>query len=148
MLRRTPPKQQELIQKLTLNDFKFRANFTEDLNEGMVVSALLSVNAQFTGVYTLWSSLPEKEAKAKRELCINYLIAWKLMMLYPDLVLYGSGVGGIPVSSKRAGPISIHYRDLVRQSGTGILDLLTTNQYGLEALLMIESAPEMYQVFA
>lgn len=136
------------IQTLNLSDFKFRGNFTEELTDQVLIFALTQVNAQFSGIYSLWSSFPLSEMKAKRELCINYLVAWKLMMLYPDYVLYGSGVGGIPLSSKRAGPISIQYKDLVRQSGTGILDLLTTNQFGLEALLMIESAPEMYQVFA
>ena len=140
--------QEPLIQSLALSDFQFRGNFTEELDDQKVASALMAVNAQFSGIYSLWSSFSEKEMKAKRELCVNYLVAWKLMMLYPDLVLYGSGVGGMPISSKRAGPISIQYRDIVRQSGTGILDLLTTNQFGLEALLMIESAPEMYQVFA
>lgn len=136
-----------MLQKLLLADFKFRDAFSPELSDDKVAYALVQVNVQFSGVYKLYGVLPPDEAEAKRVLLINYLVAWKLMMLFPDLVLYGSGVGGMPLASKRAGPISVQYRELVRQSGTGILDLLTTNQFGLEALLMIESAPETYELF-
>ena len=54
--------------------------------------------------------------------------------------------GGLPLSSKKAGPIFIKYKNLVRQEDS-ILSMLTTNQYGVEALTMIQSAPEMYMVF-
>lgn len=129
-------------------NFMFRDRFT-GLSTEQISNALDIVNTQFSGVYTLWSILPPDKADAKRELCINYLLAWKLMQLYPDAETSGtSGTGAIPLSSKKVGPIFIKYRDLVRQSGSGILDLLTTNAYGIEALSMIQSAPECFEVFA
>ena len=129
-----------------LNDFMFKDDFLV-LTDLQVQKALQIINAEFSGVYTLWSFLPPDEARAKRELCINYLVAWKLVQLYPDSALNVSSTGGLPLSSKKAGPIFIKYKDTVRQ-GDSMLSMLTTNQYGVEALTMILSAPEMFMVFA
>lgn len=131
---------------LELNDFIFKDRFV-DITDMQFAQALQMVNAQFSGVYTLWSSLPPADARAKRELCVNYLMGWQLMMLYPDQSLNTSGTGGIPVQSKKAGPIFIRYREVVRQSGSGTLDLLTTNEYGLQALMMLQNAPENYVLY-
>ena len=129
-----------------LNDFMFKDDFLA-LTDLQVQKALQIINAEFSGVYTLWSFLPPDEARAKRELCINYLVAWKLVQLYPDSALNVASTGGLPLSSKKAGPIFIKYKDTVRQ-GDSMLSMLTTNQYGVEALTMIQSAPEMFMVFA
>ena len=130
---------------LLLEDFTFKDKFV-DLTDLQFSQALQMVNAEFSGVYTLWSILPPDERRAKRELCINYLLAWKLASMYPEQALGVSGTGGLPLSSKKAGPIFIKYKNLVRQEDS-ILSMLTTNQYGVEALTMIQSAPEMYMVF-
>ena len=128
-----------------LNDFMFKDDFLA-LTDLQVQKALQIINAEFSGVYTLWSFLPPDEARAKRELCINYLVAWKLAQLYPDSAVNVSSTGGLHLSSKKAGPIFIKYKDTVRQ-GDSMLSMLTTNQYGVEALTMIQSAPEMFMVF-
>lgn len=54
----------------------------------------------------------------------------------------------MPLASKKAGPIFIKYKDVVRQSGSGVLEMLTTNQFGMEALMMIQCAPENYQFYS
>lgn len=131
---------------LLLDDFTFKDRFA-DLTDLQFSQALQIVNAEFSGVYTLWSILPPDERRAKRELCINYLLAWKLASMYPEQALDATGTGGLPLTSKKAGPIFIKYRNMVRQEDS-ILSMLTTNQYGIEALTMIQSAPEMYMVFA
>lgn len=131
---------------ISIGDFQFRDNFV-DLTDIQLSQALKMVNAQFSGVYSLWSILPPEDANAKRELCINYLVAWKLVQMYPEQAISSSGAGAIPVQSKKAGPIFIKYREMVRQ-GESLLSMLTTNQYGVEALTMIQSAPEQYMVFA
>jgi hypothetical protein len=131
---------------MDLADFKFRDKFL-NLSEEQLQQALQIVNAQFSGVYTLWSFLPPEDAHAKRELCINHLVAWKLVQLYPENATGVSGTGGMPIGSKKAGPIFIKYKNMVRQEDS-VLAMLTTNQYGIEALTMIQSAPENYMVFA
>lgn len=128
-----------------ITEFIFRDKFL-DLSSDQYAQAYQIVNTQFSGVWTLWSILPPEDARAKRELCINYLIAWKLAQLYPDIAVGVSGTGGLPLSSKKAGPIFIKYKELVQQEGS-LLSMLTTNQYGVEALTMIQSAPEQFMVY-
>lgn len=133
-------------QFVELNDFLFKDDFI-NLTDLQFAQALQVINAEFSGVYTLWSILPPDEARAKRELCINYLVAWKLAQMYPGSATKVSGSGALPLSSKKAGPIFIKYRDMVQQEGS-VLSMLTTNQYGVEALTMIQSAPENFMVFS
>jgi hypothetical protein len=128
---------------IQLEDFMFSEKFV-DLTEVQLGKALQIVNAQFSGVYSLWAFLPPDERDAKRKLCINYLVAWQLAMLYPEQAILGSGSGGIPLKSKKIDYISLQYRDVVRAAGSGVLDILTTNEWGMEALVMIQSAPENY----
>lgn len=130
---------------MQIDDFKFSSYFTE-LTVLQLNNALQIVNAQFSGVYSLWTVLPPDEAQAKRELCINYLLAWKLMQMYPHQVQGIASTGGIPLASKKAGPIFIKYKSMVRQDDS-ILSMLSTNYFGLEALTMIQSAPECYMVY-
>lgn len=132
---------------LELGDFKFRDKFIE-LKDIEFENALQMVNAQFSGVYSLWATMSPAERLAKRELCINYLIGWQLMLMNPDSVDAMGSVGGMPLDSKKIGPIALKYRNLIRQSGSGVLDMLTTNTFGLLALQMLQSAPENYVMYA
>lgn len=134
------------IQFMDLDSFMFKDRFV-DLSDSELMQALQMINAQFSGVYSLWSILPPEDAHAKRELCINYLIAWKLVQLYPEKAVGVAGTGGMPIGSKKAGPIFIKYKNMVRQEDS-VLATLTTNQFGMEALTMIQSAPEQYMMYA
>ena len=126
-----------------LEDFMFSEKFL-GLTEVQLGKALQIVNAQFSGVYTLWAFLPPTERDAKRRLCINYLLAWQLATMYPDQAIVSSGTGGMPLKGKKIDGITLQYKDMVKASGSGVLDMLTTNEWGLEALVMIQSAPENY----
>lgn len=132
------------MDRLLVGDFKFAHRFS-GLTDDLLSQAIQIVNAQFSGVYSLWSLLPPPEARAKRELCINYLIAWWITNSYPKMATGVSSAGALPLSSKKIGPISLSYRDSVRESGT-VLDALTSNEFGVQALLMIQTAPENYVV--
>ena len=135
-----------MIERVLVGDFKFADRFT-NLTDSLLSQAIQIVNAQFSGVYGLWHFLPPLERQAKRELCINYLIAWWLTNSYPDLAIDVGNSGAIPLKSKHIQKVTLSYRDMVRQSGSGILDMLTTNEFGIQALSMIQSAPEMYMVY-
>ena len=128
---------------IQLGDFMFSDKFI-DITELQLGTALQIINAQFSGVYSLWAFLPPDERDAKRKLCINYLVAWQLANLYPEQAILSGGSGSMPVKSKKIDYISIQYRDLVRAACSGVLDMLTTNEWGMQALVMIQSAPENY----
>jgi hypothetical protein len=128
---------------IQLADFMFSDHFT-DLTDAQLGKALQIVNAQFSGVYTLWAFLPPEERDAKRKLCMNYLVAWQLAMLYPEQAILSGGAGAMPLKSKKIDYVSLQYRDVVRAAGSGVLEMLTTNEWGMEALVMIQSAPDNY----
>jgi hypothetical protein len=132
-----------MISFIELNDFMFSDKFLE-LTDAQLGKALQIVNAQFSGVYSLWALLPTAEREAKRRLCLNYLLAWQLATLYPEQAILSSGSGGMPLKSKKIDYISLQYKDVVRSAGSGVLDMLTTNEWGMEALMLIQSAPENY----
>lgn len=134
------------IDYLLVDDFRFKDRFI-DLSETVLSQALQMVNAQFSGVYRLWAILPPNEKRAKRELCINYLIAWQLAFSHPELAIGVQGTGALPLSQKVVGPVSLSYRNLLRQTDGGTLDMLTTNEFGLQALQMLQTAPENFMVY-
>lgn len=133
------------VERVLVGDFKFAHRFT-GLTDDVLSQSIQIVNAQFSGVYSLWSLLPPLEARAKRELCINYLIAWWITNSYPKYAVGVSSVGAMPLTGKKIGPISLQYRDSVSQSGS-VLDALTSNEFGIQAMLMIQTAPENYVVY-
>ena len=135
------------MSNILIRDFKFKDKFV-NLTQAQLDNAFAIVEVQFSGVNKLWGFLPPLEADAKRELCFNYLIAWMLTNLYPGQTTGVASSGAMPLSSKKAGPIFIKYRDSVRQSGSGVLESLTTNEFGIQALMMIQCAPECYMFFA
>lgn len=134
------------VEKVLVGDFRFADRFV-DLDDTTLARAIQIVNAQFSGVYQLWSFLPRTEQKAKRELCINYLIAWWIANSYPEKAIGVGNAGSMPLKSKRIDTVQLAYKDSVRQGGSGVLDLLTTNEFGLQAMAMIQTAPEMYLVY-
>ena len=126
------------------DNFHFRANFL-DLTDSQVLAPLQTITAALSRVYTLWSILSPAERDAKRELCVNYLVGWKLANMYPERTVGVGSTGTMPLTMKIVDRVHIHYRDTIRQ-GTGVLDMLTNNVFGMHALTMIQGAPENYMV--
>lgn len=134
-----------MIDYVSPGTFRFRDNFV-DITDEQITMAIQVVNAEFSGVYSLWGILPQPERDAKRELCINYLVAWSLANTYPENTVNVGSMGTMPLTMKIADRVHIHYKDTVRQ-GSGVLDMLTNNAFGMHALMMIQGAPENYMVF-
>jgi hypothetical protein len=124
-------------------DFMFGDNF-EELESGEIERAGEAVRVLFYGVSTLWSMLPRAIAERKRELCYQYLTAWQLAMWYPERVLGVANNGGLPLQSKSVKNIALTFKDMTRQAGS--LEELQTNSFGVQALSMIQSAPENFMM--
>lgn len=131
--------------EMRLQDFLFK-DFFYGITDAQFAVALEMVKTRFHGVAELWGILDFETRQAKRRLCYSNLLAWQLMMLYPSNVQGISGMGSIPLDSKSIHDISIKYRNLVKQDGHGIFDSLVTNYFGQQALLELQSAPEMYML--
>jgi hypothetical protein len=125
----------------------FRDKFPGVTDEQFEI-AVQMVNAAFPGVADMWTlhAIEEDIRQAKRKLLWNYLFAWQLATQYPELATGVGGTGAIPLSYKKIGPVSLGYRDMVRQANSG-LDMLMNNSFGMLAAQMIQSAPEAYRLY-
>jgi len=125
-------------------DFMF-ANKFFDISDDVLQQTITMVELNYAGIKSLWGILPLQLAEEKRRLCYNYLVAWQLMTLYPLNVVGGTtGVGGMPLVSKSIHDVHLTFKETTAQDS--VLSELTTNVFGIQALAMIQTAPECYML--
>jgi len=129
---------------MTRQDFIYAVNFPT-LTDAQINAAYLEVSVMFSGVKTLWGVLDEPTRTDKRNLCMNLLTAWYLADMNPTSVTGVVGNGGMALSSKSIGGTSVSFQDMEAQEG---LKQLNSNVFGQKALMMIQSAPERYGIYA
>lgn len=129
---------------MTRQEFKYAANFPQ-LTDQDIDNAYDEVTVMFSGVQKLWGVLDATTRDAKRTLCINLLTAWYLADMRPTSVTGVVSNGGMAVSSKGIGGTSISFQDMEAQEG---LKQLNSNVFGQKALMLIQSAPERYGIYA
>lgn len=129
---------------MTRQDFKYAGNFPE-LTDQEINTAYETVAVMFSGVLKLWSPLDAATRDAKRALCINLLTAWYLLDTNPTAAQGVLGNGGMAVTSKSIGGTSLSFQDMEAQEG---LKQLNSNTFGQKALMMIQSAPERFGIYA
>lgn len=129
---------------MTRQDFIYAVNFPT-LTDAQINAAYTEVSVMFSGVLTLWGVLDEPTRTSKRNLCINLLTAWYLADMNPTSVTGVVGNGGMALSSKSIGGTSVSFQDMEAQEG---LKQLNSNVFGQKALMMIQSAPERFGIYA
>lgn len=128
---------------MTRADFKYADNFPT-LTDSQINSAYEIVSVMFSGVLTLWRVLAEPIRSAKRELCMNLLVAWYLLDSDPQSAVGVMGNGGMAVTSKSIGGTSLSFDSMDAQEG---IKQLNSNVFGQKALMMIQSAPERFGIY-
>lgn len=129
---------------MTRADFKYADNFPT-LSDAQINAAYEDVCVMFSGVLQLWGVLNETTRNAKRNLCINLITAWYLADMNPSAVTGVVSNGGMALGSKSIGGTSVSFSDMEAQEG---LKQLNSNLFGQKALIMIQSAPERYGIYA
>jgi hypothetical protein len=129
---------------MTVESFMFRNKFKEGLTDEDVQIAIQSINADWSGVPTLWRVLPKKQREDKINLTMNYLVAWWLADYSPSLVNGVFTTGGVPLLEKEIGGVRLKFRD---QNVQDAYSKLKSNYFGLRALDLLLSAPEKYQLY-
>jgi len=130
---------------MTDSDFLFKDKFPSLYTAGhsaKVTEAIAEITVLFAGVATLWATVASRVKK--RTLCYNYLVAWYLADLYPDSSEGVMGSGGMPLTSKSIGGVSITFKDMETQ---GAMKALESNTFGQKAWMMISAAPERYRIY-
>jgi hypothetical protein len=92
----------------------------------------------------LWRKLDAATRDSKRVLCMNLLVGWFLADRYPTLTVDVTGDGGMPLTGKSIGGVSISRKDLEAQPE---MKQLESNAFGVKALAMIMSAPERFAFY-
>ena len=126
------------------SDFLYVANFP-DMSDDEINAAYETVSAMYSGVNSLWGVLDTETQKAKRTLCLNMLTAWYLLDFYPARASGVIGNGGMAVDSKSIGGTSLSFQSMDAQEG---LKQLNSNIFGQKALMLLQSAPERFGIYA
>lgn len=129
---------------MTRSDFKYAENFPL-LTDEQIGSAYETVLVMFSGVRELWGVLPEPIRTEKRTLCLNLLTGWYLLDTNPGSAVGVIGNGGMAVTSKSIGGTSLSFANMDAQEGVAQLN---SNMFGQKALMMIQSAPERFGLYA
>lgn len=129
---------------MTRATFKYASNFP-NLTDTEIDNAYQEVSVMFSGVNSLWAVLDSVTRNAKRELCMNLLTAWYLLDMDPESAEGVVGNGGMAVGSKSIGGTSVSFTDMEAQEG---LKQLNSNVFGQKALMILQSAPERFGVYA
>jgi hypothetical protein len=129
---------------MTRATVKYASNFP-NLTDTEIDNAYQEVSVMFSGVNSLWAVLDSATRNAKRELCMNLLTAWYLLDMDPESAEGVVGNGGMAVGSKSIGGTSVSFTDMEAQEG---LKQLNSNVFGQKALMILQSAPERFGVYA
>ena len=129
---------------MTRSDFIYADKFPT-LTDTDIDAAYEVVSTMFSGVFQLWKVLPEPLRGKKRNLCLNQLIAWYLTDTDPESASGVMGNGGMAVSSKSIGGTSLSFDGMDAQEG---IKQLNSNVFGQKALMLIQSAPERFSIYA
>lgn len=128
---------------MTYSDFTYSSNFPT-LTPSQITAAIGVVETMYSGILECWADLSDPLRTNKRLLVENLLIGWYLANMYPSAVRGIVANGGLPLSSKSIGGTSVSFQTIATQRG---LEALLSNTFGLQALQMILSAPEMMSIY-
>ncbi len=129
---------------MTVQEFKYASNFPT-LTDTDINNAYDIVSVMFSGVLSCWRILSEPLRTQKRTLLLNLLIAWYLLDTNPTAAVGVIGNGGMAVSSKSIGGTSLSFSDMDAQEG---IKQLNSNMFGQKALMMIQTIPERFSIYA
>jgi hypothetical protein len=129
---------------MTRQEFKFADNFPS-LTDQQITAAYDIVSVMFSGVLQCWAALQEPIRTQKRTLCMNLILAWYLLDTNPQAAVGVLGNGGMALTSKSIGGTSLSFADMDAQEG---IKQLNSNVFGQKALMMIQSAPERFSIYA
>ena len=129
---------------MTRQDFKFASNFP-NLTDAQINAAYDIVSVMFSGVLSCWAIMAEPMRTKKRTLLLNQLLAWYLLDTNPTAATGVIGNGGMALSSKSIGGTSLSFSDMDAQEG---LKQLNSNVFGQKALMLIQTIPERFSIYA
>ena len=129
---------------MQIEEFTFRARFRSDVVDDEVLEQTIKdVETAWRGCLTsFWEKTDNKEER--RIQLENLLVAWQLADLYPTSAVGIVSNAGMTLERKAIGGVDLYFDKLKVQES---LQVLCTNPYGIRALQLLTSSPEMYRVY-
>ncbi len=124
-------------------DFIYANNFP-GLSSTQIQLGIDTVETMWYGVLQFWSYLPTDVMNKKRLLVESLLVGWYLANVFPGEVVGIVSNGGMPLSSKTIGGVSVSFADIGMQDA---LKPLMSNTFGMMAAEMILSANERFSIY-
>lgn len=131
---------------ITAAEFVYTDSFPT-MSPEQIQAACDFIDAQWTGVPSLWKSLNDTDRQKKIVAVQNLLVGWHLANLYPASVVGVMVTGGFPLTEKSIGGksgVSLKMKSLEEQVG---MSQLTSNTFGIMALQMLGSAMERFAIY-
>ena len=112
-----------------------------EIADTILREAIETIYSMWVGVSTLWEGHDRQVWFEKTRLCYRLLVCWYIADLYPE---FASGImttAGLPIVSKKIGPISIAYgKEALTPNSIDLLTPLLSNAFGAKAHLMIKTS--------
>ena len=112
-----------------------------EIADTILREAIETIYSMWVGVATLWEGHDRQVWFEKTRLCYRLLVCWYIADLYPE---FASGImttAGLPIVSKKIGPISIAYgKEALTPNSIDLLTPLLSNAFGAKAHLMIKTS--------
>ena len=96
------------------------------------------------GALQFWGDLPQPIQAQKRTLLENLLVGWYLADIFPSSVTGVVANGGMPLTSKTIGGVSVSFLNVELQE---TLKPLLSNTFGIQAMQMMTAAGERFTVY-
>ena len=112
----------------------------KEITDDILHEAIEAVYSMWVGVSYLWQEHDKQVWYEKTRLCYRLLICWYIADLYPTYARGILSTGGLPIGTKKIGPISISYiKEALSAGSTDLLAPLLSNAFGAKAHLMIKT---------
>ena len=121
--------------------FPFGANFPS-ISAAAIDAACNTIETEWSGIFELYATTANPAGK--QAILEGYLVGWWLADMNPSSATGIGADGGMPLTGKSIGGVSLSRKDLEAQPA---LKQLESNAFGVKALSMIMSAPERFKLY-
>lgn len=113
----------------------------------VINNAISYVYAVFEGVQDMLSKGKDIAADMeKTHICYGLLTAWYIQDMFPHYAAKVPSMGGVPLTSKKIGPVTISYQKENAHKDY-LLRMLLSNPFGVKARNMLRSSGKVHMLY-
>lgn len=114
---------------------------TQETADEILRESIETIYSMWPGVSYLWQGHDEQVWFEKTRLCYRLLVCWYIADLYPEFSRGIMTTAGLPIVSKKIGPVTVTYgKESLTPNSVDLLSPLLSNAFGAKAHLMIKTS--------